>query len=102
VALREIGEDGSVNDVSSPSHERDFKRVWLSMTLAQRTAIEEEINRRLDELMISPDPSWGSITNTSIEGGRTNPNTGIRGDWSGTVFQPIFTCFGDEELAGMF
>lgn len=102
MALREIGEDGSVHDVPSLSHQRDFNRVWLSMTLAQRTAIEAEINRRLNGLISSPDPNWGSITNTSIEGGRTNPNTGIRGDWSGTVFQPIFNFFGDEELAGMF
>ena len=102
MALREIGEDGGVRDVSSLSHERDFNRVWLSMTLPQRTAIEAEIHRRLNALIASPNPNWGSITNTSIEGGKTNPNTGIRGDWSGTVFQPIFTSCGDEELAGMF
>ena len=103
MALREIGEDGSVRDVSGLSHQRDFDRVWHSMMLPQRTAIEVEINRRLDELIASPDPNWGSITNTSIEGGRTNPNTGIRGDWSRTVFQPIYdSCGFNEELAGMF
>jgi len=103
MALREIGEDGSVRDVSSLSHERDFNRVWLSITLPQRNAIEVEINRRLDALIASPDPNWGSITNTSIEGGRTNPTTGIRGDWSGTVFHAIFeACGQNEELAGMF
>ena len=103
MALREIGEDGSVRDVSSLSHERDFNRVWLSITLPQRNAIEVEINRRLDALIASPDPNWGSITNTSIEGGRTNPTTGIRGDWSGTVFHAIFeSCGQNEELAGMF
>jgi hypothetical protein len=102
MALREIGEDGSVHDVSSLSHQRDFNRVWRLMALAQRTAIEAEINGRLDGLIRSPDPNWGSVTNTSIEGGRANPNTGVRGDWSGTVFQPIFDFFGDEELAGMF
>jgi hypothetical protein len=38
------------------------------------------------------------------EGGRTNPATGVRGDWSGTVFQPIYeiACGMNEELAGMF
>ena len=102
MALREIAEDGSMYDVPRLGHQRDFDRVWLSMTLAQRTAIEAEIIRRLDGLMTSPDPNWGSITNTSIEGGRTNPNTGVRGDWSGTVFQPILDILGDEELAGMF
>jgi hypothetical protein len=51
----------------------------------------------------SPDPNWGSITNTSIEGGRTNPVTGIRGDWTGTVFDPIFVACGlNEDVAGMF
>jgi hypothetical protein len=44
-----------------------------------------------------------SITNTSIEGGKANPTTGIRGDWSGTVFHAIFeTCGRNEEVAGMF
>ncbi|HYG99033.1 MAG TPA: hypothetical protein VD837_07865, partial [Terriglobales bacterium] len=71
-------------------------------TSAQRDAMVAEINRRLDQLISSPDPNWGSITNTSIEGGRTNLQTGIRGDWSGTVFQPIYDHFGDEGLAGMY
>jgi len=103
VALREIGEDGSVYEVLSLSHKRDFDRVWLSIPVSERTAIEDEIRRRLDALIASPDPNWGSITNTSIEGGRTNPNTGIRGDWRGTVFQPIYDACGcNEDLAGMF
>ena len=68
-----------------------------------RAAIEAEINARLDHLVTSPDPNWGSITNTSIEGGRLNPVTGIRGDWSGIVFQAIFeACNLNENLAGMF
>ena len=103
MALREIGENGKVYCVTVLSHHRDFDRTWHSMTLPQRTEIKTEINRRLDLLIASPDPNWGSITNTSIEGGRTNPNTGIRGDWSGTVFQPIYdACGSNEELAGMF
>jgi hypothetical protein len=103
MALREIAENGDIRDVPRLSHERDFDRTWLSLSLVERTAIETEINRRLDELIVSPDPNWGSITNTSIEGGKTNPNTGIRGDWSGTVFEPIFNvCGSNEELAGMF
>jgi len=103
MALREIGEKGEVRDVPRLPHERDFERVWHAMTLPQRTAIEAEINRRLDKLIESPSQNWGSVTNTSIEGGRTNPNSGIRGDWSGTVFQPIFdACGSNEEVAGMF
>src|SRR5439155_8195018 len=81
----------------------EFDRVWLTIAPPERSAIEAEINRRLDDLMASPDPNWGSITNTSIEGGKVNPRTGIRGDWSGTVFQPIYyACGQHEQLAGMF
>ena len=76
--------------------------LWRMIPEDQREAIGEAINSRLDSLIESPDANWGSITNTSIEGGRTNPVTGIRGDWTGTVFQPIYELFGDEELAGMF
>ena len=79
MALREIGEDGNVYCVNELSHQRDFDRIWFLMTLTQRTEIEAEINRRLDSLIASPDQNWGSITNTSIEGGSTNPNTGING-----------------------
>lgn len=103
MALREIGEDGETYDVPNLSHRREFDRVWLSITLSERTAIEAEVNRRLDQLIHSPDPNWGSITNTSIEGGRTNPSTGIRGDWSNGPFQAIYVACGlDEERAGMF
>src|SRR5271157_2844182 len=96
-------EKGNVRDVLHLDHQRDFDRIWFSIPAPERVAIETEINHRLDELIVSPNPNWGSITNTSIEGGRTNPNTGIRGDWSGTVFHPIFeACGRNEELAGMF
>lgn len=102
MALREIDDGGRMRDVVRLDHQREFEHVWFSLTAAHRDAIVAEINRRLDQLVSSPDPNWGSITNTSIEGGRTNPQTGIKGDWSGTVFQPIYDHFGDEELAGMY
>jgi hypothetical protein len=102
MALREIGDDGSVYEVSGLPHQGDFDRVWLALAQDQRDAMEREIRRRLDLLITSPDPNWGSITNTSIEGGKANPDTGIRGDWRGTVFQAIFDQLGDEQLAGMF
>ena len=71
--------------------------------LNERNAIEAEINRRLDSLIRSPDPNWGSITNTSIEGGKPNPQSGIRGDWSNTVFDAIYRACGQhEEVAGRF
>ena len=103
MALREIGEDGSTHDVLQLPHRREFDATWSLISAAHRAAIEAEINRRLDQLVTSPDPNWGSITNTSIEGGKTNPATGVKGDWTGTVFQPIYevACGMDEERAGM-
>jgi len=103
MTLREIGNKGETFDLKGLSHRGEFDLVWLSITPSERTAIEAEINRRLDHLISSPDPSWGSITNTSIEGGKINPNTGIRGDWSDGPFQAIYIACGlDEERAGMF
>jgi hypothetical protein len=77
--------------------------IITNHTDAART-LENEINGRLDALISSPDPNWGSITNTSIEGGRANPITGNKGGWSGTVFQPFYAtaCGMDEGRAGMF
>ena len=103
MALKEIDENGRTWDVPALEHRAEFDSTWLVMTQDQRDAIEAEINRRLDQLLDDPDPNWGSITNTSIEGGRTNPETGVRGDWTGTVFEPIFHACGDHEgVAGMF
>jgi hypothetical protein len=102
VALCEVTDEGSSYDVFILPHRPDFDRVWLGFTQAQRDEMEAEISPRLDELITSPNPNWGSITNTSLEGGRTNPDSGIRGDWSGTAFQPLYDHFGDDQLAGMF
>jgi len=102
MALKEVGENGSVRDVLTLEHRSDFDRDWLALTPAQRVAIEQEINTRLDELLANPSPNWGSVTNTSIEGGKQNALTGAKGDWTGTVFQPIYNHFADEKLAGMF
>jgi hypothetical protein len=103
VALRDIDETGRIRDVPRLEHQSDFDRTWFTISPPARQAIEREINRRLDELITSPDQNWGSITNTSIEGGQANPVTGVRGDWSGTVYDPIFQACGcNAELAGMF
>jgi hypothetical protein len=103
LALTEIGETGALYTVAQLSHQHEFDQVWLRIPAPERAAIEAEVNRRLDELIQAPSPDWGSITNTSIEGGKPNPHTGIRGDWRGTVFQPIYVACGlNEELAGMF
>jgi hypothetical protein len=103
MALREIGETGDVYDVFDLPHVDEFNQVWLSISPQERAAIEAEINRRLDQLITSPDPNWGSITNTSIEGGKASPDTGVRGDWTGTPFIAIYEACGlNEEVAGMF
>lgn len=59
MALREIGEDGSTHDVLHLPHKREFDATWSLIPPAERAAIEAEINRRLDELVNSPDPNWG-------------------------------------------
>jgi hypothetical protein len=103
MALREMDEGGKVREMSRLPHEEDFNRVWFAISAHDRAAIEAEINGRLDHLVTSPDPNWGSITNTSIEGGKVNPVTGIRGDWTGTVFHAIYVACGlNENVAGMF
>jgi hypothetical protein len=102
MALRDIGENGAAREVKVLDHLNDFNRDWDSFTGPQRTAIEGEINRRLDGLLTVPNPNWGSITNTSLQGGEVNPATGIRGDWSDTPFQPIFEHFRDERMSALF
>jgi len=103
MALRDIDDKGNSREVKRLEYEDEFNHTWLRLSEKQRAAIEGEINRRLDELIASPDPNWGSITNTSLEGGRSSPTTGKRGDWTGTVFAPIFEACGfSEERSGMF
>src|ERR1700704_256020 len=103
MALRDIDDKGNARPVVQLPYQAEFDAVWLLMTPQQRNAIDAEINRRLDELIASPDPNWGSITNTSIEGGKASPDTGVRGDWTGTPFIAMYEACGlNEELAGMF
>lgn len=103
MALTDIDEKGGVRDITHLDHETDFNRQWNLISPQQQAAIEREINQRLDDLLSSPHPNWGSITNTSIEGGRANPETGVHGDWTGTVFEPIYTtaCGYSEQQAGL-
>lgn len=103
MSLSEIDDKGRKYDVTRLGHQRDFERIWDSLSQGEQRAIEAEINRRLDRLVASPDSNWGSITNTSLEGGAPNPRTGTGGDWRGTAFQPIYrACGQNRELAGMF
>ena len=59
VALREIDDKGRVRDVLRLDHDKDFDRVWRIIPALDRSAIETEINRRLDELINAPNPNWG-------------------------------------------
>jgi hypothetical protein len=103
MAVRDIDEKVHVREVVRLDHEADFNRVWMRISPDERAAIEAEIHRRLDEFVSSPNPNWESIMNTSIEGGQLNPNTGVRGDWTGTVFEPTYVaCAFSEEQPGMF
>jgi hypothetical protein len=103
MALREMDGGGRLREVLSLPHLQDFEQTRFAISTADRAAIEAEINTRLDHLVTSPDPNWGSITNTSIEGVKLNTVTGIRGDWSGTVFDAIFeACNLNENAAGIF
>ncbi len=102
MALTEIDEKSRMRDVPRLDHEQDFNRQWNLIPSKQRIAIEAEINRRLDAILSSPSPDWGSITNPSIEGGKVDPATGVHGDWTGTVFDPIYSiaCNYSEQQAG--
>jgi hypothetical protein len=103
MALREIDDRGNVRHVSQLPHQPEFNQTWSAIEGHDRKAILAEINQHLDHLRDSPDPNWGSITNTSIEGGKASPTTGRRGDWTGTVFMPIYeACNLDEDAAGKF
>src|ERR1700758_4832083 len=100
--LREITEEGNAYQVEKLERLEEFNHSWNQLTPEQQAAIEDETNRRLDELVNSPNPNWGSITNTSIESGKVSPETGPGGDGRGTAYEPIYDIFGDEGLAGMF
>jgi hypothetical protein len=103
MALQDFDEKGHLRNVKVLDHLAEFNQTWKLIPPAEQAAIEAEINRRLDTLLDSPNPRWGSIMNTSIEGGEANPHTGVKGDWSGTVFHAIYVACGcSEHLAGMF
>jgi hypothetical protein len=101
--LMDIDENGGMREMHDIDYRDRFDRKWNEFTAAEQQAINAEISRLLDALIDDPDPTWGSIMNTSIEGGKANPFTGIRGDWSGTPWQPIWEHHGrSDEQAGLF
>jgi hypothetical protein len=54
MALTEMPENGSEYDVPALSHLREFMQTWKRIAPEHQAAIEGEINRRLDELISSP------------------------------------------------
>ena len=82
MALEDMTETGGLRTVLELEYVEDFNAKWRQYTPDEQAAINAEINARLDELVATPDARWGSITNTSIEGGRVNPFNGKRGDWT--------------------
>jgi hypothetical protein len=82
--LRDIDENGGVRELDDIDYRERFDSKWNEFTPLEQRAIDTEINRLLDALRDDPDPNWGSIMNTSIEGGKVNPFNGEPGDWTGT------------------
>lgn len=101
--LRDIDENGGVRDMDDIDYRERFDRKWSEFTPAERRAIDAEITRLLDALIDDPDPNWGSIMNTSIEGGKVNPLNGLPGDWTGTPWQAIWERHGQSaDQAALF
>ena len=92
--LTDLDYRNSLRDMKDIDHRKEFDRKWNEFTPEEKGAIDAEIKRILDELIANPSPAWGAIMNTSIEGGRVNPFNGIRGDWRGTAWQPIWERHG--------
>ncbi len=102
--LRDITEDGRFQDVTRLPHRRDFEAWYQRVPENERIEMERHINGVLDECAANPNRFWGSILNTSIEGGKESPETGVRGDWSGTPHAPLWHACGqsDQQAALVF
>jgi hypothetical protein len=101
--LRDIDENGGVRELDNIDHRDRFDSKWNQFTPLEQRAIDAEIERLLDSLRDDPDPNWGSIMNTSIEGGKVNPFNGVPGDWTGTPWHPIWERHGQsDEQAALF
>jgi len=88
--LRDIDENGGTREMLDIDYREQFEMIWNRFTPDEQRAIDNEIRRLIDALIENPDRTWGSIMNTSIEGGKANPFTGEPGDWTGTPWQPIW------------
>ena len=96
--LRDIDASGGVREMHDIDYREQFDKKWDQFSDDEKESIDTEIKRLLDMLAEAHDPKWGSIMNTSIEGGKTNPFTGIPGDWSGTPWEPIWEHHGHSDV----
>lgn len=85
-------------------HEKEFTDIWeKEFSDQERKEMIAAIDAKLDQLIASPGKQWGSIMNTSIEGGKVNPFTGQPGDWTGTPWHAIRVAHGySDQQAGLF
>lgn len=101
--LKDIDEKGGVREMRDIDYRERFDLKWSEFTAEEQRVIDSEITRLLDALLEANASKWGSIMNTSIEGGKLNPVTGIPGDWSGTPWHPIWERHGQSnEQAALF
>lgn len=102
--LKDMDEKGRMRSMTKLDHESEFNDVWMKrFTHEERQAMIDAVDAKLDQLIASPDKQWGSIMNTSIEGGKVNPFTGQPGDWSDTPWHPIWVAHGfSDQQAGLF
>jgi hypothetical protein len=92
--LRDIDENGSVRAMDDIDYRLRFDSKRSEFTPEEQRVMDNQITHVLDALIDDPDPNWGSIMNTSIEGGKVNPFNGEPGDWSGTPWQSIWEHHG--------
>lgn len=100
--LKDIDEKGGSRDLTELDYQDRFDERWNLYTPEEQQAITLEMDNKLNELAAAPDTLWGSIMNTSIEGGKVNPYNGTPGDWSGTPWSSIYERSSSAEDAGMF
>lgn len=102
--LQDIDEEGQMRRLTELDHQQEFNAVWENrFTDDERRAMVAAIDSKLHQLIHAPNKQWGSIMNTSIEGGKVNPFNGKPGDWSGTPWHPIWVAHGcSDQQAALF
>ena len=101
--LKDMDEKGAMREMNDIDYRSQFDKKWKEFPPEEQQAINAEIARVLDALRDSPDLLWGSIMNTSIEGGKVNPFNGLRGDWTVTPWEPIWERHGrSDQQAALF